>query len=83
MPESGPYTIAYKGYVLTVYEHDIEGSRVFHIEFSNHLKPLNLVVVESTKGAKFWTSIPPGRQAEADEFGPLIGWYYHQKKIKK
>ena len=80
MPESGPYTIDYNGLMLTITEHYIEGSRVSHVKFANHLKPLNLVVVESTKGTKYWTSVPPGRQAEADEIGPLIGWYYHIKK---
>lgn len=77
MPESGPYTIDYDGYVLTVTELYLEKSRVFHVEFSNHLKPLNLVVVESTKRKRYWTSVPQGRQAEADEIGPLIGFYYH------
>ena len=80
MPESGPYKIEYEGYVLTVTEVYIKESRVFHVVFSNHLKPLNLVVVESTKGQRYWTSVPQGRQAEADEIGPVIAHYYKNKK---
>jgi hypothetical protein len=80
MPEAGPYTIPYDGYVLTVTEAYIEGSRIFHVEFSINVKPINLVVVESNKGHRYWTSIPQGRQAVADEIGPVIGRYYHDKK---
>ncbi|TFF39201.1 hypothetical protein [Mucilaginibacter psychrotolerans] len=82
MTTAGPYTIAYDGYVLTVREAYIKGRRIFNVQFSIRIKPINLTVVDNGKGFKFWTSIPEGRQAIADEIGPVIGRYYHDKKNK-
>ena len=82
MPTKGPYTIDYDGYVLTVREAIIEGRRIFNVRFSINVKPINLTVVDNGKGFKFWTSIPEGRQAIADEIGPVIGKYYFDKKNK-
>jgi len=82
MPYEGPYTINYCDYVLHVSEAVIKGTRVFHVEFSINVKPVNLVVVDNGKGFKFWTTIPEGRQAIADEIGPVIGRYYYDKKNK-
>ena len=72
----------YDGYQLSVTEAIIKGTRVFHVEFSNNIKPVNLVVVDNGKGFRFWTSVPQGRQAVADEIGPVIGKYYHDRKKK-
>jgi len=82
MPYEGLYKIDYDGYVLSVTEAVIEGTRVFHVEFSIKVKPVNLVVVDNGKGFRFWTTIPEGRQAVADEIGPVIGRYYYDKKKK-
>jgi hypothetical protein len=78
----GPYKLQYDGYELYVTEAIIEGTRVFHVEFSNHIKAVNLIVVDNGKGFKFWTTVPQGRQAIADEIGPVIGRYYYDKKKK-
>jgi hypothetical protein len=41
-----------------------------------------LVVTSAEKegGQKFWTSVPEGRQAEAEQIGPLIEAYYRRQQ---
>lgn len=43
-----------------------------------------LVITRATKdsGKKFWTSIPEGRQKEAELIGPLIESYYRANMNK-
>lgn len=43
-----------------------------------------LVITRATKenGKKFWTSIPEGRQSEAELIGPLIESYYRANMNK-
>jgi hypothetical protein len=41
-----------------------------------------LVVTRAQKGGgeKFWTSVPEGRQVEAEQIGPLIEAYYRRQQ---
>ena len=41
--------------------------------------PLILCRATDFNQAKFWTSMPEGRQKEAEEIGPLIEQYYRSK----
>lgn len=62
---------------LEVTSHIINASEVFRIVFSDKRPPL--VVTESlSNGQLFWTSVPQGRQKEAEFFGRLI-----EEKLKK
>ncbi|OKS88709.1 hypothetical protein RG47T_4187 [Mucilaginibacter polytrichastri] len=38
-------------------------------------------MTEGPKG-RFWTSLPEGRQVEAEKVGPLIARYFKNKKNK-
>ncbi|QEM03097.1 hypothetical protein DIU31_006020 [Mucilaginibacter rubeus] len=78
--EIKPFTIEFKGQSLTVSEHYIGEERIFRILFEDKRKPLTLAVGINSQKQKFWTSIPQGRQEEAGEIGPLIAWYYKEKK---
>jgi hypothetical protein len=78
--EKAGFQIEYKGCPATVTEHSIKDRRVFHIQFTDGRKPLTITVGEDRKEVKFWTSIPQGRQQEAEEVGKLIANYIRSKK---
>lgn len=75
-----PFEIEYKGSASIVTEAAIKSRRVFHIQFTNGKKPLTITVGLTNEDVKFWTSIPEGRQEEAEEIGKLIAAYIRSKK---
>ena len=74
------FEIEYKESPAMVMEHSIKDRRVFYIQFTDGRKPLTITVGEDRKEVKFWTSIPQGRQQEAEEVGKLIANYIRSKK---
>lgn len=59
--------------LLKVRRVDLAGQTVFHILFPDpHKKPLIITRALNADAAKFWTSVPQGRQPEAEKIGPLI-----------
>ena len=77
-----PFTIEYEG-IATVTEHEVEETRVFHIAFTGSRKALVITVAEGPGGKKWWTSVPQGRQKEAEEVGRLIATYIRAKRKEK
>ena len=76
-----PFEIQNNGVTAKVSEHSINGERVFHLIFSDERKPLSLVVGQKQRtNEKFWTSLPQGRQEEAEAFGKLIAIYIRSKR---
>lgn len=75
-----PFEIEFKGNVSKVTEAEIKTRRVFYIQFMDGKKPLTITVGRINKDQKFWTSIPEGRQEEAEEVGKLIAAYIRSKK---
>jgi len=75
-----PFEIDYHGSKAKVTEAEIKEARVFHIVFLDSRKPLTITVSEDRKEVKFWTSIPQGRQKEAEEIGRLIAAYIRSKR---
>nr|WP_067060004.1 hypothetical protein [Mucilaginibacter sp. L294] len=73
------FEIITEGQTVKVSEHYINELRVFHILFPDKKKPLTITVMESL-GKKCWTSIPQGRQEEAEKVGREIALYYRNKK---
>jgi hypothetical protein len=70
------FEIDYLGVVADVVEHQLPSGRVFHIEFgSPATKPLVITVAKRADGKKFWTSVPEGRQEEAEVVGKLVATY--------
>jgi len=78
--ELKPFTVDFQGQSLTVSEHYIGEERIFRVLFQDKRKPLTLTVALNSQKQKFWTSVPQGRQGEAETIGPLIAWYYKNKK---
>jgi hypothetical protein len=75
-----PFQIVYQGKPANVTEVEIKERRVFHIQFADDRKPLIITVGEDRKEVKFWTSIPQGRQTEAEEIGKLIAAYIRRRR---
>ena len=77
MQKGEAFKIEVNGLALEVTSHIVNSSEIFRIVFSDTRPPL--VVIESlTNGRPFWTSVPQGRQKEAEFFGKLI-----EEKLKK
>jgi hypothetical protein len=72
-----PFEIPYKGETIKVTEQQLSSKRVFYIQLN---RPLIITVGIKHNDEKFWTSIPEGRQREAEEIGPLIAQYIRTKK---
>jgi len=68
------FSLDLDGIVLSVYEHTVGTSQVFHIIFSDNRTPLSL-----TRIGKTWVSLPQGRQKEAEEIGGLIVEHFKKK----
>lgn len=65
------FQIEVQGLELNVTSHIINNNEVFRIVFSDNRPPL--IINEALAGGRlFWTSIPQGRQKEAEFFGKLI-----------
>ena len=75
-----PFEITLGGLVISVSEHRINNTAVFHILFSDKRKPLNITIAENSDGEKFWTSTPEGRQSEAEEIGKLVANYIRSNR---
>lgn len=56
----------------------IKSARVFHIVFSAGRKPLNITIATNSDDEKFWTSVPEGRQEEAELAGKIIAAYIRE-----
>ena len=75
-----PFEIELNGASIRISEHELQGKRVFHADLGKDKKPLVLTVGLSNRNEKFWTSIPQGRQDEAQQIGKLIAEYIRAKK---
>lgn len=75
-----PFEMEYKGSISRVTEAEIKSRRVFNIQFAGGRRELTITVGQTNEDVKFWTSIPEGRQEEADEVGKLIAAYIRSKK---
>ncbi|MDN3584942.1 hypothetical protein [Mucilaginibacter flavus] len=75
-----PFEIQHNGVTLKVTEAEIKSRRIFYIQFSDNRKVLTVTVGKGLGDEKFWTSIPEGRQEEAEEVGKLIAAFIRGKK---
>lgn len=76
-----PFTITAAEAVIQVSEHELNEQRVFRLVFPDGRRSLTITVAEKRgTNEKFWTSIPQGRQAEAEQYGRLIAVYIRSKK---
>ena len=76
------FRLELNGVTIDVQELGIPGYTAFRIVFSSSRKPLVAARTKNADGKLFWTSIPEGRQKEAEGVGKLIEEYF-QKKEKR
>ena len=70
------FELEYKGAKIKVSRHSIGSQVIFKIVFPDNRRPLVVTGGHRADSYKFWTSIPEGRQKEAEEVGPLITAYF-------
>jgi hypothetical protein len=70
-----PFEIKYGKTTLYINPVDMPGRFAFQIAFSSSRKSLLVVRATDYNGNKFWTSMPEGRQSEAEGVGELIEQY--------
>lgn len=78
-PDSNNFEIICTEEKIMVQWHSIGSETIFRVTFSDSRLPLFITRAGNENATRFWTSIPEGRQREAEEIGPLIEEYY--KKI--
>lgn len=76
--DSNKFELSYKEEELNVQQHWLGSQTIFRITFSNSRTPLVITRATDANTFRFWTSIPEGRQREAEEIGTLIE-EYHKK----
>lgn len=72
------FEIVHLSFHLQVERLKIPGHSAFRVIFSDGRKPLVLARASNADAVKFWTSIPEGRQKEADEIGQLIEYHINK-----
>lgn len=73
------FTVVMDGMDLKISEHEISNSRIFYVLFPDNRKPLSITKALPDSKRMFWTSVPQGRQVEAEKVGLLIDQYFTKK----
>ena len=60
---------------IRVQRHFVSNQTIYRVVFSDKRDPLVFTRALTDSAAHWWTSIPEGRQREAEEIGPLIADY--------
>jgi len=77
---TGIFELDYKGVKIKVQKHSIAGQVLYRVQFRDKRPPLVITRATNANAARWWTSIPEGRQGEAEEIGPLIAEYLKAKQ---
>jgi len=72
------FDIEISGQIVSVSVHLIKSAKVFHVLQPGNKLPLNITVAENKEGKRFWTSVPEGRQEEAEFAGKVIAAYIRE-----
>ena len=73
-----PFEIKYLNTTLYIKPVEMPGRYAFHVSFSSSRKPILVVRATDFNGDNFWTSMPEGRQNEAEGVGSLIEQYIRE-----
>ena len=74
------FELELNGVKMDVQELDVPGHVAFRVIFSSNRKPLVVARARDFDHNRFWTSIPEGRQKEAEGVGKLIEEYFQKQK---
>jgi hypothetical protein len=79
-----PFTIQYGETILRIHPIEELQDRIgFTVYFSSSRKPIRVIRAVNADGARFWTSLPQGRQSEAEGVGKLLEQYAAMKLAKE
>jgi len=68
------------GVVISCQRLNLQGSVAYYVTFSSNRKPIVVAKAEFIDSPATWTSIPEGRQKEAEGVGELIELYLAKKE---
>jgi hypothetical protein len=74
------FELDYRNGHIKVQRITIGAQVIFRVQFPDRRSPLVLTRAEHANANRFWTSVPEGRQPEAEEIGPLIANHLLSKK---
>jgi len=74
------FTITVNNTTLTCKRLSFPGYVAFHVTFSSSREPIVVARAKGMDAPFFWTSIPEGRQKEAEGVGKLIEGYLLDKE---
>ncbi|MBL7709863.1 MAG: hypothetical protein JNJ86_12380 [Chitinophagaceae bacterium] len=80
MSERKPFELQLNSVTMKVYELDIPKFTAYRIVFSSPRPQLIVARARNADKKVFWTSIPEGRQKEAEALGNLIEDYLSKKE---
>ena len=78
--ETEIFDLNYKGAKIKVQQHIVTNQVVYRVQFGDRRLPLIITRATNANAARWWTSVPEGRQKEAEEIGPLIAEYIKSKQ---
>jgi len=70
--DNNKFEIQVGGVKIAVIEHTVKEQQVYRLVFDDNRAPLVITSAKTWNG-EVWTSIPQGRQKEAELFGKEIG----------
>lgn len=76
MELSAPFQIVWHEKKLEVAPKKVGSDWVYIVRFPDRTPTLMLTLASKEKGGHFWTSVPEGRQGEAELIGPIITAYF-------
>ncbi|MDR3007444.1 MAG: hypothetical protein LBV59_05885 [Sphingobacterium sp.] len=75
---NGKFEIEADGVKIIVPEHTVQDQQIYRLIFHDKRSPL-VITRASTWGGDLWTSVPQGRQEEAEKFGKLVSEYLNRQ----
>ena len=69
------FEVTYKNIKVKIQRHLVSNQIIYRILFSDKRNPLVITESLTNNNKHWWTSVPEGRQNEANEIGPLIAEY--------
>lgn len=83
MEISASFQFVWRDKELQVIPKKVGGDWVYIVRFPDRTPSLILTLASKEKGGHFWTSVPEGRQREAEVLGPMITEHYQTIKEMK
>ena len=69
------FELSFKQGRIRIQRHFVSNQTIYRVIFSDKRSPLVVTRALTDNASRWWTSIPEGRQREAEEIGPLITAY--------